>query len=283
MTVIIFIFVLAVLLGTGVLVFISICSMFASLAPSYRTYEKLADRYQGHFQAGILFRDPWLKFRHGDSNCVLNHGSRKVGYPAGMTRLTIDGHDPHVGLLVTTPTAEKGLPSRFGMQSVRLPAEFSGHDFKVQSNRPDEAALLFQGSALWKLRQLAYHVGQAGIEIRMDRGKLMITQCESLHEFQALDDFVRCGLELHHQFSLKAAPEIEFVKEDLVTIVEAVQCPICSDSIHDSMVVCVRCKTPHCLDCWQYNGRCSTFACGETRYLGAGIAGILAGDQESMS
>jgi hypothetical protein len=44
-------------------------------------------------------------------------------------------------------------------------------------------------------------------------------------------------------------------------------CKVCGDEIHEQMVVCRRCKTPHHLDCWQYTGSCSVFGCRETKYL----------------
>ena len=62
---------------------------------------------------------------------------------------------------------------------------------------------------------------------------------------------------------------IEFVREDEAAVVNDVKCPICSEEITHDMVVCTRCKTPHCHDCWQYNGQCATFACSETRYVRA--------------
>ena len=40
-------------------------------------------------------------------------------------------------------------------------------------------------------------------------------------------------------------------------------CLVCGDSLEARMVVfCVACDTPHHPDCWSYNGRCATFACG---------------------
>lgn len=43
-------------------------------------------------------------------------------------------------------------------------------------------------------------------------------------------------------------------------------CRICGATLAEGAVVrCAKCATPHHQDCWQFNGRCSTFACGETR------------------
>lgn len=39
-------------------------------------------------------------------------------------------------------------------------------------------------------------------------------------------------------------------------------CPVCSSPVEDP-VICERCRTPHCRDCWSFNGdTCGVFACG---------------------
>jgi len=39
-------------------------------------------------------------------------------------------------------------------------------------------------------------------------------------------------------------------------------CQICGTSIHGSQVsTCKACLTPHHIDCWEYLGGCSIFAC----------------------
>jgi hypothetical protein len=41
-------------------------------------------------------------------------------------------------------------------------------------------------------------------------------------------------------------------------------CQVCGMTLSRGVVVsCRRCATPHHKDCWEFNGRCSIFACGE--------------------
>jgi ribosomal protein L40E len=44
-------------------------------------------------------------------------------------------------------------------------------------------------------------------------------------------------------------------------------CRVCGTDINGDGVLCRRCHTPHHHDCWHYVGRCSTYACGERRYV----------------
>ena len=44
-------------------------------------------------------------------------------------------------------------------------------------------------------------------------------------------------------------------------------CRICGASLAEGAVLrCAKCNTPHHKDCWEFNGQCSTYACGEKRF-----------------
>lgn len=43
-------------------------------------------------------------------------------------------------------------------------------------------------------------------------------------------------------------------------------CPICGSALKSGRVDCLKCKTAHHRECWEWNGGCSMFACGETRF-----------------
>jgi hypothetical protein len=57
---------------------------------------------------------------------------------------------------------------------------------------------------------------------------------------------------------------IEILDEPAAPDGEAPKCQVCSHPIApESRVRCRRCRTPHHPDCWEFNGGCATFACGE--------------------
>ena len=43
------------------------------------------------------------------------------------------------------------------------------------------------------------------------------------------------------------------------------KCPICGAGLREGRVLCLKCKTVHHRECWEWNGGCSMFACGEQR------------------
>jgi hypothetical protein len=74
-------------------------------------------------------------------------------------------------------------------------------------------------------------------------------------------------LELFDQAMLTRSEGIEFVgSSHEAQLIEDPICQVCGEVVAADMVFCRRCRTPHHLDCWQYNGSCSIYGCRETRY-----------------
>ena len=65
---------------------------------------------------------------------------------------------------------------------------------------------------------------------------------------------------------------VEHADAELIEVLEVhlpetiAACRVCGERILLDRIECRRCETPHHKDCWDYNGRCATYACGETRY-----------------
>lgn len=142
--------------------------------------------------------------------------------------------------------------------------------YYVSSNSPSVAKRLLNPSVRWQIEQLRRHANDNELSISVFRGSLMVSKPGYIRQYQPLEDFVRFSLELFDLLMLVDAKGIEFLNVDQAAVVADVKCPICSEQIMLDMVVCARCKTPHCQDCWEYNGQCATFACSETRCIQVG-------------
>ncbi|MBI3854305.1 MAG: hypothetical protein HY293_01295, partial [Planctomycetes bacterium] len=44
---------------------------------------------------------------------------------------------------------------------------------------------------------------------------------------------------------------------------------ICVALLETEVVLCIRCRTPHHQDCWEYARECAMFACGGRRWIPA--------------
>ena len=143
-------------------------------------------------------------------------------------------------------------------------SRFDGY-FACHCNDEERATRILSDPIRWQLMQIL-GLGILGLYFSVEQGTMVVAAKNYVTNKQRLDDFVRLTLEIYDQMMLAQAVGIDFV-QDQTAIIDSVRCPICACDIEDKMVICVRCKTPHCLQCWKYNGKCATFACGETRYV----------------
>ncbi len=236
-----------------------------------KTYEALGKRYAAKVKQGFFFAKPSMMFDYGRTTCVLKNRrpSRRSGQQ--RTQLVMNWRDRALQLVVSTEGEPAATWHNRRLMRVELDSADNGSPIFVSSNQPLLAKRLLTPGARWQIRQLQNLSLNSGVRISIDRGKLVIAKPGYIKDYLQLDDFVRFGLELFDQFMLTLSKGIEFVDSESAQIVGDVKCPICSEPIVRDMVVCVRCKTPHCADCWEYNGQCATFACRETRYLRTGM------------
>lgn len=243
-----------------------IISAIRGLGHWNRSYNQLAKRYGGKqnssgVQFGFFFSTPTLSFNYGRMPCVLKSRRGLVSGKGRVTELRLKWPDPAMrAQFVTPPCPTKG----WGVKPVELPEPLKER-FAASSSHPDFISAMLTDAVVWRLEQLQSLGPTRDLRVSIIRGDVVICKSGYLKDYPTLDDFVRLSLELLDQMLLVYSDGIDFVENHAVVCVD-VKCPICSETIVQEMVVCPRCKTPHCLDCWEYNGQCATYACQETRY-----------------
>jgi len=138
--------------------------------------------------------------------------------------------------------------------------------FYVLATDPAIANQLLTDAVKWKMMEIR-DLQQSQVKFELANGKLKVITQQWFGTGQSLLDFVQGGLELFDQLMLHKADGLEFTESNQAAVMEDFRCPICSDDVMHEMVVCKRCKTPHCAECWEYNGKCATFACMEERCI----------------
>lgn len=229
-------------------------------------YQKLATRYGGAVVKRIFFL-PAMRFRYGDIQAYLK-SQRKRGGPE-QTVLTLDSwQDVRLRFQISTPDhateAVRGVSDELDARALGF-----ANPMVLRTNSTEELRKMLGQSARWKIEQLIAYLGTGSALIVLKRGKLTITKPGAIRDFQQIDDVLRICLELHDEFLLAISKGVEFIDDQQATVLDDVRCPICSEEVGEQMVICVRCKTPHCKDCWQYNHHCATYACNETRFYEA--------------
>lgn len=255
-----------------------IAAAFRRISRWNRTYEKLRKRYggksakRGGIRFGMGFTKPSLTFDYGRTFCSLRNRKSFRSTTGRTTELSMIWPNKKFKLEISTspPRVRNWGPGALKQVEVDSP-QFQS-DFYVCSNQPLLAKRFLNKGVQWQIEQIRRHTGSNEVNISLSRGALVVSKPGYLKDHQPLEDFVRFSLELFDQLMLVNAEGIAFVNDDEASIVGDVKCPICSEEIMQEMVVCTRCKTPHCRDCWQYNGQCATFACSETRFVQIGVA-----------
>ncbi|MDG2014802.1 MAG: hypothetical protein P8J33_14945 [Pirellulaceae bacterium] len=230
-------------------------------------FSEVAKRYGGWYRAAGAANNPAAAFRYKNVEARLTcRMMRRRGYrrvtefriktPLGRTKFEI------------LPVKEQPR-SRRVKNSPRLLTGDASFDDSLQIfagyRQNDEVKKQITGAVRWQIIQLQGLLGGTAVTVATEKGMLVITKDKFIKNRQVLDDFVRYCLELFDQLELNNSNGIEFNEEGLTATLGEVRCPICSSDIEGRMVLCVRCKTPHCHDCWQYNGKCGMYACDEVR------------------
>ena len=248
-------------------VFSVINSLFVRISSWTKSYKRLADRY-GTRVAYSGFR-PKLSFVYGKSICFLKNIGRSNNK---KSLLQIEWPDRKFKLHLSK-TSQVGW---FFARMSKIDLDLPNAPFTLYSNDAVAAKEMVNATTVWQIKQIM-DLYSSGAEISVESGRMRITKPGFIKNEIQLDDFVRYGLELFDQFRLAVNRELKFLSDDEAVVIAEVTCPICSGKIVENMVTCVRCRTPHCGDCWEYNGQCATFACSEKRCFSVGDGVVEAG------
>lgn len=189
----------------------------------------------------------------------------RIDFPPGSLDIVFDTRDLAVESITVAPAGLwHDLKDLFGRKDVQVgdpdfDAEFeiqtSAEGFAIGVLSPQIRSLLRMsrlfGRFLWRLSPAGFLLRVKGwppSRTELDRWLLLAFQL--LDALPGADGKGRVALGVLRQ------------RIDAESI-----CKICGAGLADGAVVrCLKCATPHHRDCWDFNGRCSTFACGETRF-----------------
>lgn len=269
---------ISILLVAGFIFFAIRTVMLLGNRQSWRLeYQAVGQRYHNKHtvNAGVStftpFSRPMLNFNYRDTHATLA-SRHSVGFPDHKreTRMSIMVPFNIVDMELTTGELNDWRWAKNSMRKIVFDQPEFQATFKSVSRQPIEAKRQINKAIRWQLEQLRQSSPSGQLRIQLVSRKLNIAVPGDLRNCQPIDDFVRMCLKLYDLFAMLDSVGLNFINEDEVTLLESVKCPICSEEIATKTVCCIRCKTPHCEDCWSYNGECATYACDETRFTEVG-------------
>ena len=260
-----FVFVLFGFVGVLIYLFALALNRTGRLNQAFR---HAAVTMKGHFVPGGVWKKPRATMRYGSTAARL----RVVRFAGSeCTELTINW-----------PTA----PLRFEILSRRDEGHFIKKDWAtlelgeprleqelhLRTEKPQGMNVLLSDGVKWQLERLLLFLPHQKLYCGSLRRELVLRKSGVIKNGQELVQLIRFGLELYDQLQLTQVDGIDFVESAEATLLEQIDCPICGDPIESQLVTCVSCKTPHHRDCWDYNGRCATFACGQEVFATPAVA-----------
>ena len=225
-------------------------------------YGTVAKRYNGVLSHATWFSRPGIRLQYGRTVAIVTTLKTRLG---DATQVCIEWPYKQFRLEVASANVT-------GMVRLRLGNEFEGpsgpnKSFHFYSKQVESASRVLSPGVLWQLDRLHSSPAPSDLYVDFSRGSLLIRKMGFMTRVDHLDTFVRCALELFDQAMLTQTEGIEFVNSDNAQLLDNPRCQVCGEPIEGEIVFCSRCRTAHCEECWRYTGVCSTFACGETRYV----------------
>ncbi len=242
----------------------------AGLGPgsSSRAYQALTNRFGGVYQRRSLLRLPSVRFRYGLTWVTITQGPKRGSMRS--TQAQIHWEDRYLDLAVE-PSSPFALGQSPGRRNLTGDPSFDER-FQVVTRQDAAARKLLSDGVRWQLNKL-YQFFDTSLRWTIRNGLMVIEKPALLRRSEDLEQFTQLCLELFDQAMLTRSEGIEFVgDENEAQLIEDPICQVCGEEIRSEMVFCRRCRTPHHLDCWQYNGCCAIFGCRETRYAVPAVA-----------
>jgi hypothetical protein len=227
------------------------------------TYRLLAQRFHG-----TLHRPGW----HGLPRVVFRHRSACVTVEA-LARAPRD-----LGPGLRCPPRPPHAALRDGLQPIPLAADEFSRRCSVRGTDPRAVAEFFNDMIRWHVERLRTQPAVSPLCLQVGRGAMAITKVLAVHHGSELMQIVEAALDLYDQAWLTQTQDITFLEQQSAQVLEQAVCRVCGEEIREGLVFCRRCKTPHHRECWQYVGRCSVFACGETQFREPQVAERLPDD-----
>lgn len=250
-----------VLLGVGIAV--------TRQTRRYKSLRSIADRWQGQAFDGGYFEYSHAELRIGGTIARLQYSSQ--GKRGTFTDLTIHFPDPAIRLVIYPQTIVDQMRKLLGMQDIEVGVPAFDDRFVIQGNNQDQIREYLTLPTQAALQQLAQSTHYFDLNLTLGGGTLRVSKRADLYKEMELRRFVESFEALFLALVAARSLGIEFLPKSAPARILHSHCQVCGEALQGSIVYCASCDTPHHLDCWQYFGSCSVYACGQKRYRAAKV------------
>jgi hypothetical protein len=223
----------------------------------------IAERWSGRVHDGGMFGQPHAELQIKGISARLQF--TKVGKQS-FTELTIHFPDPTLRLEIYPQTVFHQVRKLLGMQDIEVGIRSFDDAFIIQGNSPFLIREYLSLEAQYALVALTGFTFFHNLHLNIGGSTLRVTKQGQLTSAQDLTQYVILFESLFNALLYTRTVGIEFLPTTIPTARPDSHCQVCGEGLQGNIVYCASCGTPHHLDCWQYVGHCSVYACGQQRY-----------------
>ncbi len=236
-----------------------------------KAWARFAEQRDGQALDRVPFEPPRVAWVHRNSRAVLSVQEAGDSAERAYTQVTYT-------MPAGWTTRLEVFPQKLGPEAPGLLAfedlevgdpEFDPR-FVVKSSDPDFARKFFDAPTRRAVEDLRSLRRNDHVLVSLNSSRLMVRKLGVLAAPADLDVFAGLADALLDRVLVfwQKASGIEIVDEPAGADAGEVHCQVCGHPIPgDNRVVCRKCRTPHHEDCWTFNEGCSTYACGEKKFL----------------
>jgi len=198
----------------------------------------------------------------------------KVGKGRMNTRLSIAWPDSRLRCEVYPRGIFSSLRKLFGVEDIEIDSPRFDVAYIVTGNNRAAIRELLNPAVQSLIMRLAHmkpphYFNSGNIYVRWAGGELTVTKPHDLSTYESLEEFIGLTSELVMRALVAPEQGIQFVGEVERAPTKS-QCQVCGEALVADLVYCASCRTAHHRECWEYFGGCSTYACGQSKYLTSG-------------
>jgi len=261
---------LAPFLCVAAVVFMVLISMGGAFAHAKRrenVWQQLATRYGGNLTRGGLWGSPSVRFTYADTSVLVDTGSTGRRNSPDYTQIHFYWPDRQFRLEVYPEGIVATIRKFFGMEDILVGSRDFDRQYIITGSDPGEVRSFLSPHVQQTVKQLRASGGYDDIYVSLAGGHFLVKKRRWTNKYDELQRLVDLGLQLYEQALATRATGIEFIKEEASMSLDTAVCRICGEPVTHDAAICRRCKTPHHREYWKYYGACSTYGCGETRYV----------------
>jgi len=241
------------------------------LAELKRTYARFSEAREGQMHDRAPFESPKVSFVHRTSRVLLSIYESSDDPSQFYTQLTYT-------IAPGWPYRVEIFPQRFNEQDVRYlnvddimigDGDFDPR-FVVKANDAGFIKEFLDPASRQAVDELRQMLGNDRILVSINSSRLMVRKLGVIANGDQLERFGHLAGGLYDRIIhfWERANGIEIIEAPADDGTRDPHCQVCGfDLPADNRVYCKRCRTPHHPDCWTFNDGCSTYACGEKKFV----------------